>query len=81
VLDNHSVEGDAAIEIPGLPTRIAGTSSIASAMLVDQSMVFAIREMVAAGYVPPVYMSANVDGGPEFNKQYTARYADRLYRV
>ena len=81
ILDNHSVEGDAAIEIPGLPTRIAGTSSIASAMLVDQSMVFAIREMVAAGYVPPVYMSANVDGGPEFNKQYTARYADRLYRV
>nr|WP_279386571.1 hypothetical protein [Candidatus Cryosericum septentrionale] len=44
-------------------------------------MVFAIREMLEAGYVPPVFMSANVDGGPEFNKQYTAKYADRLYRV
>ncbi len=81
ILDNHSVEGYATIELPGLPTKIAGTSSISSDILVDQSIVFAMHEMLEAGYVPPVFMSANVDGGPEFNKEYTAKYADRLYRV
>jgi len=81
ILDNHSVEGDAAIEVPGLPTKIGGTSRISADIMVDQTMVFAVHEMLEAGYVPPVFMSANVDGGPEFNKQYTAKYADRLYRV
>lgn len=81
VLDNHSVEGDACIELPGMPTKVAGTSSICSDLLVDQTMIFAIREMLEAGYVPPVFMSANVDGGPEFNKKLTDKYADRLYRI
>ncbi len=81
VLDNHSVEGDAAIEVPGLPTKTGGTSSISSDLLVDQTVIFAIHEMLDVGYLPPLFMSANVDGGPEFNKQYTAKYADRLYRV
>jgi len=81
VLDNHSIEGDACIELPGMQTRVGGTSSISSDLLVDQTMIFAIREMLDSGYVPPVFMSANVDGGPEFNEKLTAKYADRLYRI
>jgi uncharacterized phosphosugar-binding protein len=81
ILDNHSIEGDATIELPGLPTKIAGTSSISSDILVDQSIVFAIREMLDAGYVAPVFMSTNVDGGLELNKECVAKYANRLYHV
>lgn len=69
ILDNRGVEGDAAIEVSGLPVKVCGTSSVAAAVLLNASMLHAINTMVEKEYHPPVYMSANVDGGPEFNEK------------
>lgn len=80
VLDNRGVEGDAAVEVKGLPVKVGGTSSVTAAVLLNCAMLEAIELMQSKGYTPPVYMSANVDGGPEFNKKLTDKYADRLYR-
>ncbi len=80
VLDNRVAEGDASIKLEGMPVKVCGTSSIAAALLLNSTILEAIEIMLSKGYVPPVFMSANVDGGPEFNKRLTDKYADRLRR-
>jgi uncharacterized phosphosugar-binding protein len=80
VLDNRVMKGDSTVEVPGLPVRVCGTSSVSAAVMLNAAVLEAIQMMVAKGYVPPVYMSQNVDGGAEFNERLSARYADRLNR-
>lgn len=80
VLDNRGVEGDAAIELEGMETKVCGTSSITAAILLNATILQSIQIMLDKGYVPPVYMSQNVDGGPEFNKKLVDEYAHRLHR-
>lgn len=82
VLDNHSIEGDAAVQIEGLRTKVGGTSSISADLLLNQTVVFAIEEMISKGFAPPVLMSANIDGGPEFNEKLMEKYRESYgYRI
>lgn len=81
ILDNRVAFGDASIEVPGLPVKVCGTSSIAAAALLNASVLEAVKMMISKNFVPPVYMSANVDGGNEFNEKYLDKYSDRLNRV
>lgn len=81
ILDNCVMKGDASIEVPGLPVKICGTSSVAAAMLLQSTILEAVKKMIALGHVPPVYMSANVDGGNEFNDKLLVEYANRLNRM
>lgn len=82
VLDNHSKEGDAAVEIEGLYTNVGGTSSISADLLLNQTVVYAIEEMLANNFQPPVLMSANIDGGPEFNEKLKEQYKEQYgYRI
>lgn len=81
VLDNMVPDGDAAVAIDGLPVKVCGVSSIAAATLLQTTMLEAIKKMVAQDYFPPVYMSDNVDGGPEFNEKLLTSFFDRLYHV
>ncbi|WP_462410440.1 SIS domain-containing protein [Neobacillus sp. Marseille-QA0830] len=81
VLDNRSEFGDAALEIDGLETKVCGTSSFSATLLLQQTMYEAIKIMVAKGYNPPVYRSANIDGGPEYNTAIEDEYADRIFHI
>ncbi|MGB7594498.1 MAG: SIS domain-containing protein [Erysipelotrichaceae bacterium] len=81
VLDNRVMKGDSSVEVPGLPVRVCGTSSVSAAVMLNAAVLEAIQIMVSKGYVPPVYMSQNIDGGPEFNERLSAQYADRLNRL
>lgn len=81
MLDNHSGFGDAALEIEGLDTKVCGTSSFAATLLLQQTMFEAIKIMVEKGFEPPVYMSANVDGGHERNLAIENKYADRIFHI
>lgn len=81
VLDNHSEFGDASLTIDGLDTKVCGTSSFAATLLLQQTIYEAVSIMVKKGFIPPVFKSANIDGGIEFNAKYEKEYADRLYHV
>jgi uncharacterized phosphosugar-binding protein len=82
VLDNHSTEGDAAVQIEGLKTKVGGTSSISADLLLNQTVIFAIEEMINKGYTPPIFMSANIDGGPEYNEKLFNKYKESfVYRI
>lgn len=81
ILDNHGVYGDAAIEIEGLDVKTGGTSSITGSTLLNEMMIRAIQLLIDQGNTPPIFMSANVDGGPEYNQQLLDKYRERLYRM
>ncbi len=81
ILDNRVAFGDSTIEVPGLPVKVCGTSSVAAAAMLNEAVLQAIKLMVSKNFLPPVYMSANVDGGNEFNEKLFQKYADRLNRI
>lgn len=80
VLDNKSRFGDAALTVPGLDTKVCGTSSLSAVLLLQQTIYEAVTNIVEAGEEPPVYKSANIDGGREYNAEIEEKYADRIWR-
>lgn len=78
ILDNKSIFGDSCIEVEGLPVKVGGTSLYTGCMLLDYATMDAIDILLDRGVTPPLFMSANVDGGPEFNQKYLDLYKDRL---
>lgn len=80
ILDNQSPFGDAAISVSDLDTRICATSSLSMIIMLQQMMYESVNLMLKNGYEPPVYKSANIDGGREYNDKLELKYADRIWR-
>lgn len=79
VLDNKGVPGDAAITIPGLSQPCGPTSTACGATLLNAVIVGAISQMVEKGMYPPVFMSANLDGGEAYNRKIFETYQDQIF--
>ena len=78
VLDNKSAFGDTCIEVEGLPCKVGGTSLYTSSLLLDYAVMDSMDILLERGVVPPVFMSANVDDGPEFNQRLLDQFKHRL---
>ena len=79
VTDNKGCVGDAAVRIEGLPEKTGPTSTAVGAALINAIVVDAINIMIEDGTVPPVLMSANLDGGDEHNAKIFAEYKDNIF--
>jgi uncharacterized phosphosugar-binding protein len=79
-LDNGAPYGDATLPIPG-GGAVGAVSSITAALLAQQIVVEVVERLLAAGIVPPVYLSDNVPGGKEHNAELETRYAGRIRRT
>jgi uncharacterized phosphosugar-binding protein len=80
VLDNGAPYGDATLPLPG-GGAVGAVSSITAALLAQQIVTEVVARLLAAGVVPPVYLSDNVPGGKEHNAELEARYAGRIRRT
>lgn len=78
VIDNHAVKGDAVLTYPGVPVPFAPTSTVIGAVILNGIFAEAIVMMTDQGYEPPVFLSGNIDGADERNRQLIARYRDRI---
>jgi uncharacterized phosphosugar-binding protein len=77
VLDNAGEPGDSLVEVrPGL--RVAATSTIVGAFLLQSVVLSAVEQCLAAGIHPPVLTSGNVAGARDANAQLVAQYPGRL---
>lgn len=76
-IDNCGVPGDACVELPGLPTLVGPTSTIAGAFIVNLLVVRAIENILAKGVVPEVYTSSNT-GSDAHNERLLAKYKGRI---
>jgi uncharacterized phosphosugar-binding protein len=78
VIDNKVPVGDAAIGIEGIPQKMGPISTIINAVLMHAIIMRACQLMLEKGATPPVWMSANLEGGDEYNLQYTSKYKNRV---
>lgn len=79
VIDNKGCPGDAAVTLDGLPEKIGPTSTAVGAALVNALVIETVGGMLADGVFPPVFMSANLDGGDEHNKKIFEEYKDNIF--
>jgi uncharacterized phosphosugar-binding protein len=79
VLDNGAPYGDALLPLPGGGT-VGAVSTITAALLGQSLVIEVVRQLQAAGEVPPIYLSASVPGGDEHNQTLESRYAGRIRR-
>lgn len=78
VIDNCGEIGDAALKVEGVEPLMAPTSSIANSIIAQLLSVEIAKLLLDKGIEPPVFTSANVDGGFEKNEAYMRQYT-RLY--
>lgn len=76
VIDNHGEIGDACIALKGAPQKVAPTSTVVGAAILN-SITSEAAKMLASKPefdLVPVFASANMDHGDEFNKKLFERY-------
>lgn len=76
VLDNGIPAGDAITALPGGNLRTGPASTVIGAALLNAVMVDVAAELATEG-TPPVYLSANMPGADEHNRELVARYRKR----
>ncbi len=69
VIDNHGDIGDASITLDGLDQSVAPTSTVIGAMVMNMIVVNVVEALIKKGVTPPVFHSANLDGGSALNKR------------
>ena len=79
VIDDLGPLGDAAISLDGLPEKIGPTSTAVGAALINAIMIDSVEIMISRGFVPPVLMSANLDGGDLHNAAIFEEYKDNIF--
>ena len=79
VIDNKGVPGDAAVSLEGLPEKIGPTSTAVGTALINAIVIETVGQMLESGKIPPVFLSANLDGGKEHNERIFEEYADQIF--
>ena len=79
VIDNKGCVGDAAVTLEGLSEKIGPTSTACGAALINALVIETVGKMLEEGKIPPVFLSANLDGGDEHNKKIFEEYKDSIF--
>lgn len=77
VIDNGCPYGDTLLEIQNFQEKTGSASSVVGAMIAQSLTVEIIARFIREGRTPPVFISANVDGGDEHNRKIVQAYAHR----
>ena len=78
VLDDCAPVGDALVALEGLSQRVAPASTVTGAVILHEVVVRAVEEILRQKGDAPVFRSANLDGGDEYNRRWLDHYAGRL---
>ncbi len=79
VVDNEVPYGDAVIPVPGSRHKMAPVSTIASCAIANALVVATVEALVKRGIEPPVFQSANIEGGDAFNARLLEQHRDRIH--
>lgn len=81
VIDNCGELGDAIMKVEGTDVPAGATSGVIGSAIVQAIVVEAANQLGQMGIEPPLYLSANIDGGPEHNKRMEALYKEKLEKA
>jgi len=76
-IDNCGVNGDASLELEGLPSKIGPTSTATGALIVNAIIVQALENAVGANIAPEIYVSSNSNGDAH-NEILLEKYRSRI---
>ena len=80
VIDNHGDIGDACISIEGTKQKAAPTSTVIGATILNSIVAATVQNLVKKGMKsPPIFYSANIDGGDELNEKLFEEYKDSIH--
>ena len=79
VIVNCGAVGDGSVEIEGVPEKVGPTSTAVGAAILNAVMARCVQLTVEAGGTAPVFISANVPGGDEHNKEMLEQYKDHIF--
>lgn len=77
-IDDQVPFGDTVIEVEGLAKPISGISSILDFYVAHRLEMECVKECMSRGVTPPVWSSANVPGGDEYNASMRKKYNPRV---
>ena len=75
VIDIKCVAGDAALEMEGLEPHFCGTSTVLGMSVMESIVAQTVENCVKAGYLPPIYVSSNLDKGDAINDEHIKKYS------
>lgn len=78
VIDNCGTPGDAAVPVDDTGLATGPTSTLANVAIIQQIVVEVCRAYGDAGQAPPLFKSANLPGGDEWNARLIAQYGGRV---
>jgi uncharacterized phosphosugar-binding protein len=80
VIDNHGDIGDATCDIEGLEQKVSPSSTVIGATIVNTIVAETVQKLVDNGIKhPPIFYSANLDGGDELNKKLYDEYKETIF--
>lgn len=79
LIDNGAPYGDAAVQVPGFAQKVGPLSTVTGAAIVDALVAEVVDRLVKQGIQPPVFMSANLDGGDDYNARLLAENKHRIH--
>lgn len=77
VIDNGGSNGDAWIELPGMPGRVGSTSTMIGALTIQLILAQGIENALAQGVLPEIYISSNTSGD-DHNHLLLEKYRHRI---
>ena len=78
-IDNCGCVGDGSVRLDGLAEKVGPTSTAVGAAILNAVMVRCVEMLMEDGMLPPVFMSANVEGGDSHNEKMLAKYKDHIF--
>ncbi len=78
VIDNCGCFGDAAVSLEGFPQKVSPTSTVIGAAIVNAIVAEVTEIFLNRGQVPPVFISANIDGGDKHNEKLLKQYKNQI---
>ena len=79
LIDNHGDMGDATVALPGFGQRLASSSTVIGAAILNAVAARASEILWEKGIEPPVFMSGNIDGGDAYNKAVIEKHKDNIF--
>lgn len=77
-IDDYNPVGDTVVELPGFDTPIAPVSNLTDFYIVHRLEIETAKLCLAEGIRPPMWKSANVPGGDEFNQDLIEKFKPRI---
>lgn len=77
-IDDYNPIGDTIVELSGFDTPMAPVSNLTDFYIAHRLEIETAQLCLDAGITPPMWKSANVPGGDEFNRRYIEKYKPRI---